>query len=639
MSRDKVHWFLRYTKSEALRLTKNQVGFAPIALVVLLLFGIGAGVFLVQNGVNFLPKAALADPYAPVKETVDKLYAETGAGVYIELPNGTVIAKDENSSKPAYSVIKLWIAGAVFSNNKYSQLKSDVDTMLTVPDIPKSNEAANNLIKALGNNNEAQGLRVINNYILENYSETSVNRLMLAQPPPDNYTSPRSAVNFIKSVMNNGISNNGGQVIQNLLTERTRLKGDWFPDKNSPVLSSNAQFIGKSGTGAIVPVRNDVGTFLDKNDQRVYFAILVPTGGDSSETKISNLEQALYNGGQAVPAAAPAGGQTPGISTGTCTTDQITRLGCPTVNNKPRCIITDAGSPQCQYPEDISDRCNNTHYEKCKNNASSYELETSLCYVIDGVPRCEYKSSATECNPGDAACPNGTTCQFFTKKVNNKDIKYTACVKSSPARAAPGAKTAAPEKFACKGTDLVDTKLPGNGCIAKCREKPEGSSGLCSIDMTACEGLGSSTCIGDAQAGKLTNTVCGSIADNGRTFTGVVDKDHPKVVYDTCNGGTLNCKQYGNIASCRTVPPATAATAECGFDKDGLGIPCYKIGVFSPEDLLSTEAGARLASERYTQFSEIITKLTGQINADIIAAANAKLKAAQDAAKACLAGK
>lgn len=35
-----------------------QQGFAPIALVVLLLFGVAAGTILVQNGVNFIPRAA-----------------------------------------------------------------------------------------------------------------------------------------------------------------------------------------------------------------------------------------------------------------------------------------------------------------------------------------------------------------------------------------------------------------------------------------------------------------------------------------------------------------------------------------------------------------------------------------------------
>lgn len=58
---DKLPWnkliVIRKLSPTSSLLTTFQAGFAPIALVILLLFGIAAGTLLVQKGVNFLPKA------------------------------------------------------------------------------------------------------------------------------------------------------------------------------------------------------------------------------------------------------------------------------------------------------------------------------------------------------------------------------------------------------------------------------------------------------------------------------------------------------------------------------------------------------------------------------------------------------
>lgn len=89
-----------------------------------------------------------------------------------------------------------------------------------------------------------------------------------------------------------------------------------------------------------------------------------------------------------------------------------------------------------------------------------------------------------------------------------------------------------------------------------------------------------------------------------------------------------------------TQPTTGAGTATTGCEefKDGndLGIPCYKIGTFSPEDLAATEADAKIALSRYDQFNQILSDVKGKISNEIAEAARIKTEEAQEKAKACV---
>lgn len=83
--------------------------------------------------------------------------------------------------------------------------------------------------------------------------------------------------------------------------------------------------------------------------------------------------------------------------------------------------------------------------------------------------------------------------------------------------------------------------------------------------------------------------------------------------------------------------PAAAAPLECGFDKDDLSIPCYQIGVFKTlEDLVATEAQAKVNVERYKGYRTILDQVKSEVDKKILDAASAKLAEAEKAANACI---
>lgn len=96
--------------------------------------------------------------------------------------------------------------------------------------------------------------------------------------------------------------------------------------------------------------------------------------------------------------------------------------------------------------------------------------------------------------------------------------------------------------------------------------------------------------------------------------------------------------------SSASAPQATSgkssAQGTCGIDANGLNIPCYAIGVFSPEDLAATEADAKIALKRYDDFTKVLNDIKGKISSEIAQKAEEKarekLAAAQAKANACV---
>ncbi|MBI2007397.1 MAG: serine hydrolase [Candidatus Blackburnbacteria bacterium] len=252
--------------------------------------------------IAFRPQATVYsqsnDPHSVIKKTVDTL-PET-SGVLIVMPDGYTIQKNTDQQFPAFSVIKLWIAATAFDlaaqrKLPLAQALPLIENMLENSD----NEAANKLIDMLG------GFEAMSAYTRNKYSHTVLQRKMLETPTPqnDNLTSPQDAVVFMMNLVEGKVVDSRTSLaITEFLQRRTATGTD--PFKPNSVLPSTADFIGKSGI--LGDGRNDVGSFLDKNGERVYFAIFIPGGVTNSEKLISNLEQLMYD-----PATALAQTATP----------------------------------------------------------------------------------------------------------------------------------------------------------------------------------------------------------------------------------------------------------------------------------------------------------------------------------------
>lgn len=312
------------------------------ASLIILLFSFQTSVF------------AQIDPYAPLQAAVDKLLENSpDAGVYILLPGDKVISNRQGETFSSFSVIKLWIAAAVFADAKEQGNEVDSTALALVEKMlqDSDNAATNQLLAQLGDCSNAKCDDRIKQFAAENgYNRTLIRRKMLESPNAqnDNLTSPEDAVNFMKNLVNRQIVDEAtSDKIISILQTRTASGADPFKPNNP--LPASADFIGKSGilgTG-----RNDVGSFLDTNGQRVFFAIFIPNGGTGSDQIISNIEQLIYS-----PSATPksigttGSGQRPGPLTGnqvSVTSRVCVKVGTPAeakpaICNTPSSISTSA---------------------------------------------------------------------------------------------------------------------------------------------------------------------------------------------------------------------------------------------------------------------------------------------------------
>ena len=295
-----------------------------------------------------LPLLAQIDPYAPLQTAVDKLLENSpGAGVYILLPNGKTISNNPGTQFPSFSVIKLWIAASVFANTKEQGTEVDANTLSLVERMLQNsdNEATNELLTQLGDCNTGRCDPRVMQFTAENgYTKTYIRRKMLVtatSPEFDNLTSPEDAVRFMQDLVNSQIVDSEvSEKIVAILRTRTASGSD--PFKPNSTLPSSADFIGKSGI--LNQGRNDVGSFLDVNGDRVFFAVFVPQGGTGTDQLISNIEQLIHSPStppKNIPIT-PGSGQQPGPLTGSqisVTSRVCVKVGAPSEAKPAACSI------------------------------------------------------------------------------------------------------------------------------------------------------------------------------------------------------------------------------------------------------------------------------------------------------------
>jgi beta-lactamase class A len=272
-----------------------------IFLTTLIILAAFLGMLVGKNTWDSHIYAQSSDPYAPLKAAVENfLRTSPNTGVLIVLPTGETISNKTNDQFPAYSVIKLWIAAAVFADAKDRGTTVDSNTLSLVQRMLQNsdNAATNELLTQLGDCSNAQCDPRIKQFAAENnYSRTYIQRRMLEtpiRPENDNLTSPQDAVNFMQNLVSgNIVDSETSQLLASILAQRTQSGTD--PFKPNAGLPASAGFIGKSGVMQSLNSYNDVGTFLDAGGNRIYFAIFAPTGGVGADQTIAKIEQLAYN--------------------------------------------------------------------------------------------------------------------------------------------------------------------------------------------------------------------------------------------------------------------------------------------------------------------------------------------------------
>lgn len=114
----------------------------------------------------------------------------------------------------------------------------------------------------------------------------------------------------------------------------------------------------------------------------------------------------------------------------------------------------------------------------------------------------------------------------------------------------------------------------------------------------------------------------------------------PAAATRTATGGSTDPIVTNRQPAAGSEAASRQASTGCENFKDSegiLSIPCYKIGVFTPDELKATEAQAKVALERYTQYKSILSEVGAQIDSAIKAKAEEKIARAEELAKACIA--
>lgn len=166
----------------------------------------------------------------------------------------------------AASLIKLYIMGTVYENyESLAQLhgKDNLDSYLRSMITVSDNDAANILVNWLGSGDDANGMKMVNDFCREHgYTETSMGRLLLqSNENGDNYTSVTDCGRFLKEIyqLNNGVAT--ASSLSHADSMYALLKQQQRVNKIPADLPEGVHVANK--TGELSNVENDAGIIYD----------------------------------------------------------------------------------------------------------------------------------------------------------------------------------------------------------------------------------------------------------------------------------------------------------------------------------------------------------------------------------------
>ena len=202
----------------------------------------------------------------------------------------------------AASLIKLFIMGTVYENYKSLSRaygKETIDAQLQPMITVSSNEAANTLVKFLGNGNETKGMKRVTRYCkAHGYKYTSMGRMLLADNSNgDNYTSAGDCGRFLTSVYRSAKGLDQADESMPYAQEMFELlKAQTRRHKIPAMLPASVKVANK--TGELYNVENDAAILYDTENGEdlvlVFMAEDLSSGGEA-RSYISRAALEIYN--------------------------------------------------------------------------------------------------------------------------------------------------------------------------------------------------------------------------------------------------------------------------------------------------------------------------------------------------------
>ena len=233
------------------------------------------GYYLDNNGNVYRIKNGRASYHSNLRKDIQAIFNQVfgnnknvAAGLY-DLTNGMKL-EINNAKMPSASVIKLYIAGAVYE--KFGNVSASVESNLSAMLLYSDNNAANALITLLGNGNPQKGFSVVNQYCSKHgYSKTHLGRMLLAPNYyDDNYTSVGDCGKFVGDVYAGRIAG-AGKILNYMKHQHFRTK--------IPAGIPQGILVGNK-TGEVAGVENDVAIIYGRG--RTYVLSVMSKGVASS---------------------------------------------------------------------------------------------------------------------------------------------------------------------------------------------------------------------------------------------------------------------------------------------------------------------------------------------------------------------
>lgn len=245
-----------------------------------------------ENAGNVEENSTLAEVDKCLQEEVAKqTQLGAGAAAYVaEVTDGASAGVNSALSMQAASLIKLYIAGAVYEEQSRSSaanltdVEALVKSMLSVSD----NDAANTLVTKLGNGDSTVGMQKVNAFCAaHNLTDTHMGRLLLAPADTDdNYTSVIDTASFLRSVYLGNLAGSEKILAYLKAQERTGKLPAGIPDG---VQTANK-------TGELSDVENDAAIVFIENRPYV-ICVMTQNLSDTSQARewMTELSKKVYD--------------------------------------------------------------------------------------------------------------------------------------------------------------------------------------------------------------------------------------------------------------------------------------------------------------------------------------------------------
>ena len=251
------------------------------------------------NSEESLTKEQLEEEDAPDLETIrtaveEKLQGTDEFGeawqIYVYRLKDGSRASIGQGRMTAASLIKLYIMGAVYSSYDSiiaSNGQEQVDKLLTAMITVSDNDAANQLVRILGNGKDTAGQEAVNTYCKNNgYTDTSMGRMLLEKASAnENYTSARDCSVFLKNVYENKLEHS--EEMLNLLKQQTRT------EKIPKGIPDSVETANK--TGELDHVENDAAIVFDGENPYI-ICVMADNLSDTTEARqrIVDISSVVY---------------------------------------------------------------------------------------------------------------------------------------------------------------------------------------------------------------------------------------------------------------------------------------------------------------------------------------------------------